>query len=428
MSYIKVFRSAVVQSPVLFDQVVYSASSAAFAFALVYASSAETLGRYSLAIAVTGFSVGLARAGIYEHFYIHSQELRIAGHAAIRRASFLAAAAGTVVTASVLVLAGSTREDILVGAGYCLVSVSIDGDRYASLIMSEHGRALLLDGAWLVLFCVAVVAITLLPGLSLSAAILTLAYSGAAALVVAANRVTLSRRKTTPRVAVGPAADLDGKDRVNAALDYLLNAGSGYAALFLIPVYTGLAGLGSFRATLTLYQPLVTFAYAWRLIYIRSSRWRHDPKALTVRLATGGTALSILYGGIVVLLFERVLSSVVPSLARVSVSLVIAVALSEGARIVVQVLFDRARLLRRSGRLVPARAMQAIVLVTLSLSLGRSFGLIGFIVARLAGHLSPIPLLRSVVWLDGQSVGSPGNALVHPRRLPWREDIAEPPG
>jgi hypothetical protein len=375
----------------LADQILSSATNAVLAFSLLLVSDASDFGRVSLAIAVVGFVVGINRAGPLESLVIGAgSRVDTKNNNKLVRDSGLLGGIAAIGAAIAVAISGGTSNMVIASGIYALCMPLVDQARYSYFAGRRYGGALLLDGAWIVGFVIWIAGALLAGRLTIVALLIGYSFTGVAAWALSICHKGPLSPIPGPRAMSGRAYR---KESGAAALDYVLNAGAGYAVTMAAPLVVGVSGLGTFKAVLTLFQPALTLTYALRVTYLRSPRFA----AATIGWlwAACGIAASsfMLYAlGVawVLDLFEGVVSG--GALASISLGLLVLGGVAEGSRAGMQVFFDWVRVQGAWKRLLTARIFQSL-LMALSLLLGYFGGVSGLLTGRAMAHAAPYVLV-----------------------------------
>lgn len=373
------------------DQIVNSASSAVFSFGAVLLLNARDFGAVSLQLIAMSLVLGITRVAVHEAALFER-----GAHPPDAFVWHISAAGSGAATATFAMMAiiGMLTPGLGVGlvvttSAVGAATVLVDAGRYRCFAARRSTAALVGDSLWLGSTGLGLVTVAFAPA-TITYAWLAAIYAGSG--LIAAAVMFLTGR--TPGQLRAPARALRAQSRFGG--DFILQIVPAQFVLAVAPAVIGLQALGTYRAVVTIFQPLLTAATAIRLSVVGGSgtadQMERSLRSMTLVLG----AVSIAYGGLVVLLSSSQIVSR-GALVEVGTSLVVVYSIAELFRVTMQPTFDIARLRNHLRSLLQLRAIQAVVLVVGSLTLGAAFGVLGYAVARAVTYASAVPFRRRLV-------------------------------
>ncbi|WP_091932136.1 hypothetical protein [Blastococcus sp. DSM 46786] len=289
------------------DQAISSASNMLLSVAIATGVSASVFGEFALIYSIYWLLLGGTRAAVLDPLLITQRNV-LKGAPVHLVAAVSATAVGAIgIPVGLLLLA--TPLDLAWAVFFLGLPVLLlqDALRYVGFLEQRPGRAVLLDGVWLVVMVVATV-LALTEAISGTAAVLALWILGAL-LADVIGLVAFGIRREPVRL----KARLKAMWPVSGPLlgDFALSSGSGQLTIFVLPLVAGTALLGQLKAAQVANGPLnitVAAASVICLPMVASAVESDAGRALRIgrfaSLALAGVA--VVYGTALVLLPEGV--------------------------------------------------------------------------------------------------------------------------
>jgi hypothetical protein len=340
-------------------------------------SSKSDFGRFALAMAVLGLSVGLVRSAVLEWELLDAGKETVPG--LLFRRSLQISGGISIVGMGLLTVIGALPFGM--AALFVIAAAASTGCDVYRFSAFARGRAIdacIIDAVWLIVMLAGAAMAHLTNRLSILVLIALYGVGGGVAVFV-------GYRRTPYDHAQGAASRRSFRSALFGA-DFALNIASGHAVTFLLAGVFGLGTLGAYRALLTLFQPFTTLAYALRLWQLRYLDWT---------VARGRTAaiacFSFIVGGLLystplVAAYMAGVFGGIDSLGGIGIGVLIVAGASEVVRTVSQVGFDLARSMDRLRVVVANRSVQLLVLLIGSVSLTYRYGIGGAMAARIGAY------------------------------------------
>ncbi|MGY1987072.1 hypothetical protein ACI792_12670 [Blastococcus sp. SYSU DS0669] len=289
------------------DQAISSASNMLLSVAIATGVSAAVFGEFALIYSIYWLLLGGTRAAVLDPLLITQRNV-LKGAPVHLVAAVSATAVGALgIPVGLLLLA--TPLDLAWAVFFLGLPVLLlqDALRYVGFLEQRPGRAVLLDGVWLVVMVVATV-LALTGAIAGTAAVLALWILGAL-LADVIGLVTFGIRREPVRL----RARLKAMWPVSGPLlgDFALSSGSGQLTIFVLPLVAGTALLGQLKAAQVANGPLnitVAAASVICLPMVASAVEADARRALRIgRMASLALAgVAVVYGTALVLLPESV--------------------------------------------------------------------------------------------------------------------------
>jgi hypothetical protein len=365
------------------DQVLNSASSAAFSFGLLAACNDQTLGELTMQLIPVTIGLGLIRTALYDGLLLRRRDTTSNGSGIPVIVGALSGIVVGLIGAMIGWAVGLPATLLLAISLSTAVVMTFDGFRFSAFMLDRGGTAAFADLLWLVGSMVALGVTAFVDELRpTNVAIIYLSSGVAASCVFAQLRpglraaVAMLRTRTT------------GTD-LRFGVDHLLQVVPGYLALIGGGVVASLAAVGQLRGAVIVYSPLASAMYAIRLTLLRPDHDDRGRGGVPTSVAVYGWT-AVAYTTIVVGAFSFARSTFDGVADGLSTSLLVLVGLGEVGRFATQGFVDEAR---RAGRLRLAARMrleQGIALVTLSVPLAAVWNATGLGLARALAHVVPV--------------------------------------
>ncbi|MGY1827532.1 hypothetical protein [Blastococcus sp. SYSU DS0541] len=289
------------------DQAISSASNMLLSVAIATGVSAAVFGEFALIYSIYWLLLGGTRAAVLDPLLITQRNV-LKGAPVHLVAAVSATAVGALgIPVGLLLLA--TPLDLAWAVFFLGLPVLLlqDALRYVGFLEQRPGRAVLLDGVWLVVMVVATV-LALTGAIAGTAAVLALWILGAL-LADVIGLVAFGIRREPVRL----RARLKAMWPVSGPLlgDFALSSGSGQLTIFVLPLVAGTALLGQLKAAQVANGPLnitVAAASVICLPMVASAVEADARRALRIgRMASLALAgVAVVYGTALVLLPESV--------------------------------------------------------------------------------------------------------------------------
>ncbi|MGY1834636.1 hypothetical protein ACI79P_05965 [Blastococcus sp. SYSU DS0510] len=289
------------------DQAISSASNMLLSVAIATGVSAAVFGEFALIYSIYWLLLGGTRAAVLDPLLITQRNV-LKGAPVHLVAAVSATAVGALgIPVGLLLLA--TPLDLAWAVFFLGLPVLLlqDALRYVGFLEQRPGRAVLLDGVWLVVMVVATV-LALTGAIAGTAAVLALWILGAL-LADVIGLVAFGIRREPVRL----RARLKAMWPVSGPLlgDFALSSGSGQLTIFVLPLVAGTALLGQLKAAQVANGPLnitVAAASVICLPMVASAVEADARRALRIgRMASLALAgVAVVYGTALVLLPENV--------------------------------------------------------------------------------------------------------------------------
>lgn len=289
------------------DQAISSASNMLLSVAIATGVSAAVFGEFALIYSIYWLLLGGTRAAVLDPLLITQRNVLKGAPVHLVAVASATAVGALGIPVGLLLLA--TPLDVAWAVFFLGLPVLLvqDALRYVGFLEQRPGRAVLLDGVWLVVMVVATV-LALTGAIAGTAAVLALWILGAL-LADVIGLVAFGIRREPLRL----KARLKAMWPVSGPLlgDFALSSGSGQLTIFVLPLVAGTALLGQLKAAQVANGPLnITVAAASVICLPMVARAVESDAGRALRigrlasLALAGVA--VVYGAVLVLLPEDV--------------------------------------------------------------------------------------------------------------------------